>query len=65
MPRVARTRSKRDVLLQEATASFNQFFLKLEEEYELTYGEMFKMLGERVARIARDLADDEAEDVDA
>lgn len=38
----------------KATSEFTQFFIALEEKYKLTFGEMYSILGERIARLAKD-----------
>lgn len=46
---------ERTRVVDEARAALTQFMIDLEEKYELTYGEMFSMLGDRIARLSMDL----------
>ncbi len=47
-------RHPRSMIVADAEAEFSKAFLAIEEKYNLTFGEMFHMLGERIARLARD-----------
>ena len=43
----------RTVVLQRARHAFETFLLELETEHELTYGELFSLLGNAVANLAK------------
>ena len=44
----------RTLIVAEATAEFTRLFVALEEKYDLTFGEMYALLGEKITRLARD-----------
>lgn len=52
-------RHPREMKIAEAEAEFSAMFIALERKYELTYGEMFELLGKRLARLAGNLVSDE------
>ena len=55
-------RNPREMLITQAEVEFSKAFLAIEEKYSLTYGEMFEVLGKRMARLASNLVEDERKD---
>lgn len=47
-------RHPRSKIVENAEYEFSKAFLDIEKKYKLTFGEMFHMLGNRIARLARD-----------
>ena len=44
---------QRALIVQKARHAFETFLLELETEYQLTYGELFSLLGNAVANLAK------------
>ena len=40
-------------VVEDAASEFRKFLLDLEQKYDLTYGEMFQMLGQAVGNLAK------------
>lgn len=47
-------RHPRSKVVEEAEYELSKAFLDIEKKYKLTFGEMFHLLGTRIARLARD-----------
>ncbi len=47
------------MIVVDAEAKFTRAFVALEKKYELTYGEMFKLLSNLLARLAANAVSDE------
>jgi hypothetical protein len=44
---------KRTTIVQKARNEFETFLLELEQKHELTYGEVFSLLGNAIANLAK------------
>lgn len=49
------TLNPRTVVVAEAQLEFSKTFLEIEKKYELTWGEMFQILAQKMDRLAQDL----------
>ena len=57
-------RTSRDLWVAEAKLRFAEFFTRLEQEHELTYGEIFQMLSVCITRFADDLVEEDKSEED-
>ena len=55
-------RNLRELKISKAKLEFSEAFTALEKKYNLTFGEMFEMLSEMLARIAHDLVETERDE---